>query len=135
MTMDTLSPLERSHRMSLIRGRDTGPELVVRKLVHAMGFRYRKHDARLPGKPDLVFAGRRKVIFVHGCFWHRHACPLGRMPKSRLAFWIEKLEGNRRRDQRNLRLLRKAGWTPLVVWECQTSSLPRLSKRIRTFLT
>lgn len=135
MIMDTLSPVERSHRMSLIRGQDTGPEMIVRKLVHGMGFRYRKHDGRLPGKPDLVFAGRRKVIFVHGCFWHRHACPLGRMPKSRLEFWKEKLEGNRRRDRRNLRLLRKAGWTPLVVWECQTSSLPRLSKRIRAFLT
>lgn len=132
--MDTLSPQERSHRMSLIRGRDTGPELLVRRLVHGMGFRYRKHVARLPGKPDMVFAGRRKVIFVHGCFWHRHDCPLGRMPKSRLEFWEGKLEGNRRRDKRNLNLLRKSGWTPLVIWECQTSSPSRLSKRIRAFL-
>ena len=132
--MDTLSPRERSHRMSLIRDRDTGPELLVRRLIHGMGYRYRKHDRRLPGKPDLVFAGRHKVIFVHGCFWHRHNCPLGRMPKSRLEFWSEKLEGNRRRDGRNLRQLRAAGWTPLVVWECQTASLPRLSKRIQAFL-
>ena len=96
--MDTLSRQARSERMSLIRSRDTAPELVVRHIVHALGFRYRLHVKTLPGKPDLVFSRLRKVIFVHGCFWHRHkkrACKLARMPKSHLEFWKPKLEGNR----------------------------------------
>ena len=91
---DTLSPKERSERMSRIRGKDTKPELTVRRLVHGMGFRYRLHGKRLPGKPDMVFSARRKVIFVHGCFWHRHpdpGCPLARLPKSKLDFWRTKL--------------------------------------------
>jgi DNA mismatch endonuclease (patch repair protein) len=104
--------------MSLIRGRDTGPEMLVRRIVHAMGYRYRLHGRELPGKPDLVFRPRRKVIFVHGCYWHRHDdadCPLARLPKSRLAFWLPKLEANAERDRRHLSELREKGWQALVL--------------------
>ena len=97
MVMDTLSRKERSHRMSLIRNRDTKPELLVRRLVFRSGYRYRLHRSDLPGRPDLVFPGRKKVLFVHGCFWHRHPnCGLARLPKSRLSFWLPKLTENRR---------------------------------------
>src|SRR3954452_1421546 len=105
---DTLSSAARSARMAKVRGRDSKPEMLVRRMVHAMGFRYRLHDRRLPGAPDLVFPGRRKAIFVHGCFWHRHPdihCKLARMPKSRLDFWGPKLQGNRERDLRNQAVL------------------------------
>ncbi len=135
---DTLNEKERSARMALVRGKDTKPELVVRRLVHSMGYRYRLHIASLPGKPDLVFAGKRKVIFVHGCFWHRHpssSCKLARMPKSRLEFWVPKLEGNRLRDERNKRELKRQGWKVLSIWECQIANLASLSKRIRSFLS
>lgn len=109
--------------------------MAVRRLVHAMGFRYRLHG-QLPGRPDMVFSGRRKVIFVHGCFWHRHAgCPKCRLPKSRVDFWVAKLEGNRRRDKLNQRRLRRAGWAVLIVWECELNDMDRLEKRIKGFLT
>ena len=134
--MDTLSQQERSERMSRVRGKDTKPELVVRRLVHRLGFRYRLHSRELPGKPDLVFARLKCVIFVHGCFWHRHVgCPLCRLPKSRLDFWKAKLEGNRKRDSRNQRKLRKDGWRLMVVWECQLAELERLERRILEFLS
>jgi len=132
--MDTLTPAERSSRMSLIRGKDTGPELVVRRLIHAMGYRYRKHPSSVPGRPDVAFLGRRLAIFVHGCFWHRHRCALGRLPKSRLDFWKPKLDGNRSRDARTLRQLRAAGWRTLVVWECELANLGSVAGRIRAFL-
>ena len=106
--VDTLTQKERSQRMALIRAKNTGPELAVRKLVHGLGYRYRLHGSSTPGKPDLVFAGRKKAIFVHGCFWHRHsdsACKLGRMPKSRLEFWAPKLEKNQRRDEQVVKQL------------------------------
>jgi DNA mismatch endonuclease (patch repair protein) len=132
--MDTLSAEQRSERMSRVRGKDTKPELVVRRLVHKMGYRYRKHRQDVPGCPDLAFIQRRKAIFVHGCFWHRHACSMGRLPKSRHDFWISKLEGNRARDKRNLKRLRAKGWQALVVWECETRDLALLTPRIRNFL-
>ena len=133
--MDTLSPIERSKRMSLIRNRDTMPELVVRRLVHRLGFRYRLHRSDLPGKPDLVFSKRRKVVFVHGCFWHRHPdCPLARLPKSRLGFWVPKLEKNRERDERNQAELQRTGWEILVVWECELRDREALEARIIDFL-
>ncbi|HGG60223.1 MAG TPA: DNA mismatch endonuclease Vsr [Gammaproteobacteria bacterium] len=134
--VDTLTRLERSERMSRVRGKDTKPEMIVRRLVHSMGYRYRLHDAKLPGKPDLVFAGKRKVIFVHGCFWHRHGdcCPLTRLPKSRLDFWKPKLEGNRRRDERNQRHLRELGWDYLIIWECEIRNQSGLRERITRFL-
>jgi len=135
--VDTLSRAERSQRMSLVKSKDTKPELRVRRIVHALGYRYRLHDRRLPGSPDLVFAGRRKVLFVHGCFWHRHRCKMGnRLPKSRVGFWGKKLEENRRRDRANRRRLRALGWEVLVVWECQTlpSRIGRLGEKIKQFL-
>ncbi|MBA3323288.1 MAG: DNA mismatch endonuclease Vsr [Pyrinomonadaceae bacterium] len=133
---DTLSPQERSERMSRVRGKDTKPELRVRRLVHSMGYRYRLHSRRLPGQPDLVFARRKKVIFIHGCFWHRHddACPLTRWPKSRLDFWVPKLERNKLRDIDNQKKLTELGWAYLVVWECQVKDEELLAKRITDFL-
>ena len=133
---DTLSPIERSERMSRVRGKDTGPEMAVRRLVHAMGYRYRLHRADLPGKPDLAFPGRRAIIFVHGCFWHRHPdpnCRLARKPKSRLDFWEPKLNGNRARDLRDQAALAAAGWRILVVWECELRDREQLTNKLRLF--
>ncbi|MEK6237046.1 MAG: DNA mismatch endonuclease Vsr [Planctomycetales bacterium] len=135
--MDTLSKKDRSERMGRIRSKDTKPEMAVRRLTHALGYRYRLHNRKLPGNPDLAFAGRRKVIFVHGCYWHRHgakSCALARLPKSRLDFWLPKLEGNRKRDARNRRKLTKLGWKSLVIWECQLRDLDRVERRIVAFL-
>jgi DNA mismatch endonuclease (patch repair protein) len=121
--------------MARVRAKNTRPELGVRKLVFALGYRYRLHDRKLPGCPDLVFGPRRKVIFVHGCFWHRHArCALARLPKSRLDFWLPKLEGNRTRDLRNRRALARRGWKVLTIWECQLRDAERLNNKIRRFL-
>ncbi|MBK1736223.1 very short patch repair endonuclease [Halorhodospira abdelmalekii] len=132
---DTLSPQERSKRMSLIRGTGTAPEMKLRRLVHGMGFRYRLHIKDLPGKPDLVFPSRRAVIFMHGCFWHRHkGCRLARLPKSKLDFWGPKLEANRKRDSRNQRRLKDLGWRVLIVWECQMADVDRVSAVVREFL-
>ncbi len=134
--MDSLTSEERSKRMSLIRDKDTKPEMIVRRLVHSLGYRYRLHEQTLPGKPDLVFKSRRKVIFVHGCFWHRHgeSCPLTRMPKSRLEFWRPKLERNEQRDSEKQAALRAIGWDFLMIWECQLKDLDGLARRIRDFL-
>lgn len=134
--MDTLTKAERSKRMGLIRSRDTTVELAVRRIVHALGFRYRLHRADLPGTPDMVLPSRRAAIFVHGCFWHRHAgCRLARLPKSNLDFWLQKLDSNRRRDIRNRRRLRRAGWHSLVVWECELSDPAAVRLRIKRFLS
>ena len=132
---DTLLPEERSRRMSLVRSANTKPEMVVRRLVFGMGYRYRLHCRDLPGKPDLVFRSRRAVVFVHGCFWHRHqGCALARLPKSRVDFWTTKLEGNRERDARKIAELEKVGWRILVVWECELMDLEALAPRLRRFL-
>lgn len=118
--VDSLTPERRSEVMSRIRSTDTKPEMRVRRLAYALGYRYRLHRKDLPGRPDLVFPGRRKVIFVHGCFWHQHlGCPAGRIPKSRPEFWEPKLQKNRQRDAANKRELVVAGWQVLVLWECQ----------------
>jgi DNA mismatch endonuclease, patch repair protein len=135
--IDTLSPAARSERMSRIRGKDTQPEMKVRRLIHGMGYRYRLHLGNLPGRPDLVFSSRRKVIFVHGCFWHRHPdvrCKLARLPKSRLDFWQPKLESNRARDFENQKKLAENGWQVLVLWECELRDASNLEHRIRSFL-
>ncbi|NTX15087.1 DNA mismatch endonuclease Vsr [Myxococcus sp. CA056] len=135
--MDTLSPKERSERMSRVRDRDTKPELRVRRLVSGMGYRYRLQYKKVPGRPDLAFPGKKKALFVHGCFWHRHpepGCPLARLPKSRLDFWMPKLDGNRARDIRKLEELRNLGWSALVVWECQLRDEGALREIIREFL-
>ena len=133
--MDTLTSEERSERMSLVRGRDTKPEMLVRRLVHGLGYRYRLHRGDLPGRPDMVFPSRHRAIFVHGCFWHRHPqCKLARIPKSRQEFWVPKLEGNRRRDLENQRRLREIGWDLLVIWECETRDRQSMTDRIKSFL-
>jgi DNA mismatch endonuclease (patch repair protein) len=135
--VDSLIPSERSRVMSLVKSKDTRPEMLVRRLLHSLGYRYRLHVRDLPGCPDLVFVRRRKVVFVNGCFWHRHNCKMGsRMPKSRVTFWRKKLVGNRNRDILRIGQLRDMGWDVLVVWECQTESrkLAKLSKRVIGFL-
>lgn len=135
--MDVLTKAQRSRCMSAIRDKDTKPELVVRSLVHSLGYRFRLHRRDLPGRPDLTFVTRGKVIFVHGCFWHRHTCRKGRsVPATRVAFWEAKLGGNKRRDAEMRRRLRRLGWKALVVWECQALPARRkwLARRIARFL-
>jgi DNA mismatch endonuclease (patch repair protein) len=125
----------RSEQMSLVRSRDTKPELRVRTYLHAQGLRYRLHDKKLPGNPDLVFPSQRLVVFVHGCFWHRHpGCAAARLPKTRLEFWRTKLEGNVCRDERQQQELSRLGWKVRVIWECETNSqqqLEQLAREIR----
>jgi DNA mismatch endonuclease (patch repair protein) len=133
--MDTLTPRERSERMSRVRNQGSKAEKTVRRLVHGMGYRFRLHVAEVPGKPDLVFPSRRKVIFVHGCFWHRHDCKNGRrLPKSRLDFWLPKLEANRERDSRVQQTLKSLSWDVLIVWECMTRDQEGLRGLLRKFL-
>ena len=123
--------------MSRIRSKDTKPEVAIRRLVHSLSYRYRLHVRGLPGCPDLVFPGRRKVIWVHGCFWHRHACPKGRsLPTTNRAFWIAKFRATQRRDRKHKQRLRARGWAALTVWECQVERWPRekLAAKIRRFL-
>lgn len=132
--VDSLTEEQRSRRMSLIRSKDSKAEMTVRRLTHAMGYRYRLHAANLPGKPDLVFSKRRKAIFVHGCFWHRHDCSLGRVPKSRLDFWLPKLEKNRQRDETNRIALAALGWDCLTIWECELRNREALQARLAHFL-
>lgn len=133
--MDRLTPEHRSWLMSRVRSKDTKPELAVRRLVFAMGFRYRLHRRDLPGKPDLVFPGRRKVIFVHGCFWHGHEdCRLAKVPKSNSEFWAAKFISNRERDRRNIELLHALGWAAHVVWQCDLKDLERTTASIYEFL-
>lgn len=133
--MDTRSPQKRSEIMSLVRGKNTTPELAVRRIVHSLGYRFRLHGKALPGRPDLVFAGRRKVIFVHGCFWHAHeGCAKARPPKSRKSYWVPKLRANKERDARNLAEVRALGWKALVVWQCELKKPERLVRKIDRFL-
>ena len=133
--MDVVTPERRSAIMSRIRGKNTKPELVVRRLAHAMGYRFRLHRRDLPGSPDLVFPGRRKVVFVHGCFWHRHeGCRKTTTPKTRAEFWAKKFARNVERDAENHAALKEKGWDHLVVWECETTDLDALALRLREFL-
>ncbi|WP_255682358.1 very short patch repair endonuclease [Dyella sp. 2HG41-7] len=134
MNPDRLTPEERSERMSRIRGRHTKPELIVRKLLSGMGFRYRLHHTKLPGRPDIVFPGRQKVIFVHGCFWHQHSCGRYKQPKTRPEFWVPKLISNVRRDHRNQREINRLGWKYRVVWECELKNPTKVARRLRSFL-
>ena len=123
--------------MARVRHKDTSPELIVRRLLHRLGYRYRLHGKQLPGKPDLVFAGRRKVIFVHGCFWHQHEderCTRRRRPTSNTAYWEGKLDRNVARDRAAVQQLAAAGWQTLIVWECETRDVDALSARLRAFL-
>lgn len=133
--MDIVSSEKRSRMMAGIKGKNTKPEMLVRRLVHKMGFRFRLHRKDLPGSPDLVFPRLRKVIFVHGCFWHRHpGCKFAYTPKSNIRFWTEKLEANTRRDALALQALDALGWEVLIAWECEVSNLPALEHRVKSFL-
>jgi DNA mismatch endonuclease (patch repair protein) len=130
--VDRLTPERRSWLMSRVKSWDTTAELRVRRLAYALGLRYRLHRADLPGKPDIVFPGRKIALFVHGCFWHRHpGCPKTSTPKSNLAFWNEKFEANVARDARSVAALKKLGWKPLVIWECQTKDTRQLERILR----
>ena len=121
--------------MARIGAKDTRPELAVRRLLHRLGYRYRLHRRDLPGRPDICFPGRRKAIFVHGCFWHRHdGCRRTTTPKTRTSFWTAKFEGNIARDRMNLSDLGKLGWKAIVVWECETTDLDGLALRLVRFL-
>ena len=133
--MDTLTRQERSERMSRIRSKGMKPEIRVRKLIHGMGFRFRLHASNLPGRPDLTFPRRKKVIFVHGCFWHRHnRCKLARLPKSRQEFWFPKLQSNKARDKKIQAKLRHLGWRVLVIWECWLAEPKSVESKILEFL-
>jgi len=134
---DTLTPSARSERMGRVRGRDTKPEMVVRRPIHGMGYRYRLQARDLPGRPDIVLRKHKKAIFVHGCFWHRHpdpSCKLARLPKTRLDFWLPKLEGNRKRDIANVERLEAMGWQVLLVWECELRDREQLRNELRRFI-
>ena len=120
--------------MQSVKSKNTGPELVVRRLLHGMGYRYRLHRRDLPGKPDIAFMSRRKAIFVHGCFWHGHDCPKGRLPKSRLDYWQPKLDENRIRDRTKTEQLRSLGWSVLVIWQCGTVDKESLASRLQGFV-
>ena len=135
--VDKLTPEHRSENMRRIKSKDMKPELLVRRMVHAMGYRYRLHRKDLPGKPDLVFGPRRKVIFVHGCFWHGHddpSCPDRREVKSNQTYWTPKIARNRERDARQQAALKAADWKVLTLWECETRDKEALSARIKDFL-
>lgn len=136
--MDRITPERRSANMARIRSKDTKPEMVVRRLVHALGYRYRLHRKDLPGKPDLVFESRKAVIFVHGCFWHRHAdpkCKNAVLPKSRTQFWDDKFAKNVQRDAANMAKLLSMGYRVLVVWECELNDTGFLEDRLSRFLS
>lgn len=133
--MDIVDPATRSRMMSSIRGKDTRPELVVRRLAHALGYRFRLHRRDLPGRPDLVFPGRRKVVLVHGCYWHRHeGCRFATIPSSNRDFWLAKFARNVERDADVLERLLGQGWDPLVVWECETRDSEALAARLSAHL-
>lgn len=132
---DNRSRQSRSALMSRIGCKNTAPEMLVRRRLYALGYRFRLHRRDLPGTPDIVFPSRRKVIFVNGCFWHAHRCRIGRPPKSRLEFWLPKLEHNRKKDARCRRALRALGWGVLTIWQCQLKSERRLESLLVSFLT
>ncbi len=132
---DVLTPQQRSFNMSRIRSRDTRPEIIVRSIVHRLGFRYRLHKKDLPGKPDLVLVRHRKIIDVHGCFFHMHKCRYGKVrPVTNAEFWETKRQSNLKRDRRNIGLLKRAGWQVLIVWECETRNPEALKETLVDFL-
>jgi DNA mismatch endonuclease (patch repair protein) len=133
---DNHTPEQRSHNMSRIRSADTRPERIVRSMIHRMGYRYALHCRQLPGKPDIVLTSRRKIVFVHGCFWHAHKCRWGDVrPKTNSQYWREKISSNAERDKKHLKALQLAGWRILVVWECQVRSPSKLTGRLSRFLS
>lgn len=133
--MDIWTKKKRSEVMARILGKNTKPEMAVRKVVYALGFRFRIHVKDLPGKPDIVLRRHKKIIFIHGCFWHQHACEHGGVPKSRVGYWEPKLAANKKRDRRTLNALKKIGWRVLLLWECQIEKKPQLVERkLKRFL-
>jgi DNA mismatch endonuclease, patch repair protein len=131
---DTRTPEQRRRIMQSVKTRDTGPEVIVRRVLFGLGYRYRLNAKNLPGRPDIVFRGRMKAIFVHGCFWHAHGCRKGRAPKSRLDYWKPKLKTNKARDAAQVRALKKLGWSVLTVWQCETIDADVLAARLVDFL-
>ena len=132
---DIFDPEKRSEIMSRIRGRDTRPEMIVRRIAHGLGFRFRLHRKDLPGRPDIVFPRHQAVIVVHGCFWHRHpGCKRASSPKTREGYWQNKFEDNVVRDKRNETALRDLGWKVMVIWECETKDHEAVAARIESFL-
>lgn len=133
--MDNISPERRSSNMGRIRSKDTRPEIALRRLIHGLGYRFRLHRRDLPGRPDVVFPLHRKIIFLHGCFWHQHpGCREGRVPGSRRDYWVAKLEGNQVRDEANRALLEQQGWEILVVWECELKNAAAVTRTVSKFL-
>lgn len=132
--MDRVTKLTRSKIMAAVHTRNTGAEKTVRSIVHRLGYRYSLNRSDLPGRPDLVFVARKKVIFVHGCFWHGHSCRYGKLPKSRLNYWRPKIVANKARDQRHTRWLKRAGWSVMVVWQCQLKRKAVMEMRLGSFL-
>lgn len=134
-TMANNNDSDRSRIMRAVKSKDTKPEMIVRRLVHSLGYRYRLHRRELPGKPDLVFGARRKVVFIHGCFWHGHDCKRGsRRPKTNINYWSRKISRNRERDANAQESLRRDGWAVLVIWECELKDSNILQQRLVGFL-
>ncbi|MDD5134559.1 MAG: DNA mismatch endonuclease Vsr [Phycisphaerae bacterium] len=132
---DVHTKQQRSFNMSQIRDKNTKPEIIVRSIVHRMGFRFSLHNKKLPGKPDIVLSRHKKIIFVHGCFWHIHNCRYGRVkPATNTDFWTNKRQGNAARDKENIRKLKKLGWRVLIIWECQTRKPEKIINKIKSFL-
>jgi DNA mismatch endonuclease, patch repair protein len=137
LAMDKISKERRSKNMQAIKSKNTKPELVIRKIIHGMGYRYRLHKKDFPGKPDLVFSVRKKVIFINGCFWHQHDdpnCKISRVPKSNHDFWLPKLKRTKERDLSNLKTMCQMGWKSLTIWECELKDMPMLKEKVRIFL-
>lgn len=133
---DVLSPEQRRACMAAVKGKNTSPELLIRSLVHKLGYRYTLHDPRLPGKPDLVFPWRKKIIFVHGCFWHMHSCRQGKnAPATNVEYWERKRTRNRDRDRKHIKALTRAGWGVMTIWECRLKNELGLRKQLLRFLT
>lgn len=133
--MDKISPEKRSHNMAQVKGKNTKPEILVRSLLHKLGYRFRLHVRNLPGNPDIVLPRYKTVIFVHGCFWHGHkGCSRATVPATRTEFWSAKIEGNRKRDMRNLAAIEELGYRYLVIWQCEMRDIELLAQRMTTFL-
>ena len=132
--VDNLTGEQRSANMAAIRGKNTAPEMLIRSILHRLGYRFRLHRRDLPGTPDIVFPARKGVMFVHGCFWHGHKCPRGVVPSSNVDFWQTKIAKNRERDRRAQRQLRREGWKVLIIWECEMKNKDKLAKRLSRFL-
>jgi DNA mismatch endonuclease (patch repair protein) len=130
---DRVSEKTRSYIMSTVGSKNTGPEMSVRKMLHAMRYRYKLHQRNLPGSPDISFPKKKKVIFVHGCFWHGHNCGYGRLPKSKIAYWSAKVEANKARDKKNIEKLKNLGWKSIVVWQCQLKDMNKIQQRLVGF--